>query len=371
MSIFSLRYSTLVAIGSHVFFAQAQNLVPNPSFEEYVNCPGNFSEAAHEFMVNDWGSATLGTPDYFHSCSEGEADVPHNWAGVSDAFEGKGYVGIYAWMNSTNHYREYLRCKLLSPLVKDSSYHIEFHYKLSSYSKYAIDRIGLLLTDSILTARHDQALQYKPTVSVVQDSALTQTTGLWEKAQMKYRAIGGEQYLTLGNFSDNTETHFYQIQFRPISQEMLANSAYYYIDAVKILPLYLPKVTLSDSIPEFSLPEATLNKTFVLRNIQFELNSYKLIGASFDELDQVVAYLLKHPGINVQLFGHTDDQGDDTYNTKLSYARAKSAAGYLLTRGMNKQRIEIFGYGQTRPLIRQTTPEARAINRRVEIRFIQ
>src|SRR4051812_43269666 len=124
---------------------------------------------------------------------------------------------------------------------------------------------------------------------------------------------------------------------------MLANSAYYYIDAVKILPLYSPEVTLSETIPAFSLPEATLNKTYVLKNIQFELNSYKLIGASFDELDQVAAYLTKHPETNVQLFGHTDDQGNDTYNMKLSYDRAMSAAGYLVTRGIKEARIETFG----------------------------
>jgi OOP family OmpA-OmpF porin len=365
-------YFALIVVSGHAINIQAQNLVPNPSFEESASCPGNFTEAAQKFTVNDWSSATFGTPDHFHSCSTGEADVPYNWAGVSDAFEGHGYTGIYAWMDNDNHYREYLQCKLLSPLLKDSLYHIEFHYKLSSYSKYSIDRIGLVLTDSLLKARHDHTLFNRPTLSVIQDSALTKNTGLWEMAQIKYKAIGGEQYLTLGNFSDNFDTHFYKIEFRPISQEMLAHSAYYYVDDVRVLPLYEQgEIKPSDMIPEFSLSETALNTTYVLKNIQFELNSYKLINASFDELDQVAEYMMRHPKITVQLFGHTDDQGDDAYNMKLSHDRAKNAGGYLLTLGIKKERIEIFGYGKTKPLIPQITEEARSINRRVEIRFIR
>src|SRR5688500_6154437 len=76
----------------------AQNLVSNGSFENFTQCPGSFSEAKHEFRVLDWYSANTGTPDHFHSCSDGEASVPYNWAGVSDAFEGHGYAGIYMWM---------------------------------------------------------------------------------------------------------------------------------------------------------------------------------------------------------------------------------------------------------------------------------
>jgi OOP family OmpA-OmpF porin len=364
-------FFALIVVGGYGINTQAQNLVPNSGFEEYTNCPGNFTEAAQAFTVNHWSSATFGTPDHFHSCSMGEADVPYNWAGVSDAFEGHGYAGIYMWMDNDNHYREYLQCKLLSPLLKDSLYQIEFHYKLSSYSKYSIDRIGLVLTDTLLKARHDHSLVNKPTLSVIRDSALTKNTGLWEMANTKYKATGGEQYLTLGNFSDNFDTHFYKIEFRPISQEMLAHSAYYYVDDVKVLPLYGPRqIKPSDIIPEFSLAETALNTTYVLKNIRFELNSYKLINASCDELDQVAEYIMKHPKINVQLFGHTDDQGDDAYNMKLSYDRAKNAGEYLLTLGIKKERIEIFGYGKTKPLIKQITEEARSINRRVEIRFI-
>lgn len=352
------------------YSAGAQNLVPNPGFEEYENCPGSYSEASHEFRVNGWRPATLGTPDYFHACSAGEAGVPHNWAGVSDAYEGKAYTGLYLWMNNDNQYREYLQCRLLQPMVRDSVYAISFHYKLSSYSMYATDRVGLLLTDSLVNFKKDNVLPVKPTFSIVRDSALTKTTGLWEMAEMEYKAAGGERFLIIGNFDDNQSTHFYEIQFRPLSQLMLANSAYYYFDDVRVVPRYL--IRRDDQLlPEFKLPDAALNTTYVLKNLQFDYNSYKLVPPAFDELTQVASYLMENPKVNVQFFGHTDDQGGDQYNLKLSYNRAKSAAGFLKTLGIKPDRIEVIGYGKRKPLIEEANEEARAINRRVEVRFIK
>ena len=360
----------LIAIASVIASAQPQNLVPNGGFEEYRRCPGDFSESAEEFAVVGWRSASRGTPDHFHSCSAGDANVPHNWAGVADAWEGDGYAGIYVWMSDDNQYREYLQCKLAQPLIEDSTYHIGFRYKLSSYSKYAVDRIGMLLTDSLLAVPHDRVLHIEPTMSVIQDSALTKQTGLWEKAFMTYKAHGGESFLTIGNFFDNGTTRDYEIIFRPVSQPMLARSAYYYVDDVQVIPAYDPRNTL-ELIPEFALPGADLNTTYVLENVRFEFDSYKLVFSSFEELDQVVSYMMNNPNVKVILSGHTDDLGSAAYNHVLSTNRAKTVAQYLTYQGIGEDRIEVFGFGKSHPLINERTEYARSLNRRVEIRFVR
>ncbi len=350
----------------------AQNLVPNPSFEEYDACPGDFSQTAHEFRVKHWRSANLGTPDNFNDCSVGEADVPHNWAGVSDPYEGKGYVGIYLWMNKENNYREYLQCMLRSSLLKDSLYEIEFHYKLSSYSKYAIDRIGLMLTDSAINVKHDQVILAQPTLSIIQDSALTKETGYWETARNEYRAEGGEQYVTIGNFFDNQATHQYFIRFSPVQQIMLEKSAYYYIDEVKIVPLFNTQQNqIVEVVSEFNQDQVELDKTYILKNIQFEFDQYVLRPSSFTELDIVAHWLKKNPAAHVVLSGHTDDQGNDIYNLTLSANRAKQVASYLIDHGISPSRIETFGYGKSKPLVQRVTEEAREMNRRVEIKFLK
>src|SRR5256885_980665 len=69
-------------------YGMAQNLVPNPGFEQYKNCPYSFSTNPNDFGPTGWSSATTGTPDYYNRCSIGENGVPHNWAGVSHSHSG-------------------------------------------------------------------------------------------------------------------------------------------------------------------------------------------------------------------------------------------------------------------------------------------
>lgn len=345
--------------------------MPNPGFETYTVCPGNYSQRANEFRVTDWYTANAGTPDHFHSCSVGEADVPYNWAGVSDAYEGDGYVGIFVWMSSNTNYREYLQCKLLESLKKDSTYLVGFRYKLSSYSKYAIDRMGILLTDSLVVKRHDQAWDIVPTLQLINDSALTQRTGYWEKAQFEFRANGEERFLTLGNFADNHTTQYYFIRHRPIQQDMLAHSAYYYIDDVTVVPKYSQQPLLQPALPPFEGNEIVLNTHYVLDNIRFEFNSFRLTSSSFDELDKLVLHLEDNPNHKILLYGHTDDVGSDGYNLSLSKNRSHTVAKYLIAQGISAARIETFGFGKRSPLIDATTEEARKINRRVEVKFVK
>ena len=346
----------------------AQNLVPNGSFEEFSVCPGSYSRKPAEFRVKSWNPLTTGSPDYFNTCSEGEAAVPYNWAGVSDPYDGYGYAGIYTWMNLDKEYREYLHCKLNRPLIKDSVYFVSFRYKLSSYSKFCTDRIGLLLSDSLGRITHDRPLKTPPTFEFVKDSALTAETGAWELAAAEYRANGVEQYLTIGNFSDNRSTHFYRIQFRPASEPMLANSAYYYIDNVMVVPKYVP-LPAENGLPVFAEGDPELNTLYVLKNIQFEFNSYALLPVSYADLDRVAAYMHEHPEVSVRLAGHTDDLGEYEYNFWLSDSRARSAAAYLASKGIARERLFSVGYGESRPLVERPTAEAREKNRRVEIEF--
>ncbi|MCI0750670.1 MAG: OmpA family protein [Flammeovirgaceae bacterium] len=349
----------------------SQNLVRNGSFEEFKVCPGSFSQQSPEFRALHWRSANTGTPDQFHECSTGEADVPSNWAGISEAYAGAGYAGIYLWIDRAgNHYREYLETELTETLIKDSVYVIEFNFKLSSYSRYSIDRIGAMVCDSLVSLKHDQAFLDSTQLQHILDSALTQQTGLWEHARWNYKAKGNERFLVIGNFHNNDSTKRYKIQFRPAQQEMLAMGSYYYIDNVRVTPKWRH---LQDSLINTEndlIPEAVvLSKDYVLRNIQFEFDSYKLVPPSFEELDCVIDILLKNPTWRVYFSGHTDDRGSESYNLRLSQSRAKTVASYLINQGIEKERIVARGFGKAKPLKNEPSEEARRMNRRVECRF--
>lgn len=348
--------------------ASAQNLVPNGSFEKFTSCPGTFTQSPVQFTITGWMPG-VNVPDHFHYCSRGDAGVPYNWAGVSEAYEGDGYAGLYLWTEDKD-YREFLQCKLTQPLLKDSTYYIEFHYKLSSYSSYSIDRIGLNF--SALPDKGNQTHEQIPALQIVHDSAFTRATGMWEAARFEYKAKGTETYLTLGNFFDNETTKCYRLQSRSISEPMLAKASYYYIDHVIVVPKHRIREQLAANVGQgFTTEKAVFNTPYVLKHIQFEFNSAKLEALSFDELDKLADFLLSKSQVKVEVSGHTDDVGDDGYNLILSQKRADSVAAYLISKGVDKQRILTFGYGKNQPLVQGLSVDARTLNRRVEVRFVQ
>ncbi len=350
--------------------AMAQNLVLNPSFEDHIRCPNNFSTSNKDFTLPGWRSANLGTPDYYHTCSWGDCDVPFNWAGESNAHSGLAYAGIYVWSRPSSKprsYREYIQGELREPLKKDRRYRIEFYFKLASYSVYTVDRIGLLLTDSAFTSPGDQIISRPPTLSVVRNEPVTK--GGWDLAEMVYTAKGGEKFVTVGNFFDNLTTQFVQLDTRKGKSPMLTGSAYFYIDDVSISAI--------DPEPEprpltwMDGQEIKPEETYILKNIQFEFDRYVLLPVSFPELDKLVQILTEKTEWRAELNGHTDDVGSDEYNLELSRNRAQSVGTYLTSKGISPQRLIIQGYGKQQPLVSSKEESARTLNRRVEVRFLK
>ena len=350
-------------------FSIGQNLVPNPSFEEYYRVPFSFSDTPEKFRLPGWNSASKGTPDYFHSLSAGDASVPLNWAGISSAHSGNGYAGIFAGgkpgRDNGKVYREYIQCRLVDSLQRDSLYELGFYFKLSSYSHYTIDRIGMLLLDSGLDLKHNQVFKVNPTLSIIRSSM---NAGDWERAKMVYKAHGGESYLIIGNFFDDRETEKLKLEIHSVESNMLTGIAYFYIDDVSVTPVLKEEVVDAiESLPENA--EIKANNAYVLSNIQFEFDSYKLLPSSFPELSRMVKVMQKHPTWKLGINGHADDQGSDEYNLQLSVNRAKEVADFLVSMGINPFRINIKGFGNKIPLKQGKDEGTRAMNRRVEIEF--
>jgi outer membrane protein OmpA-like peptidoglycan-associated protein len=336
-----------------------RNLVPNGGFEFNDGCPESYSKTASDFKASNWFSANGGTPDYFNPCSAGDAKVPANWAGVSDAVDGNGYAGIYGWRNSGN-YREYIECALNQLLIRDTTYQLSFHYKLSSYSRYSIDRIGLALVSQKVEKPDAGLLSIKPVLDIVLESPIGRETGTWQLAQMQIKARGDEAYLIIGNFAGDSEISKYKLLAPQGEQEMLHNSAYYYVDDVSIVPVFKSEtVAVTDHL-------FRLHETYSLQTVQFEFNSYQLLPVSFAELDRLAEWLKHNPTIAIGISGHTDDVGNDAYNVELSQKRAQSVAHYLSSKGVDTSRIRSMGYGKSKPLVKGVDEASRRTNRRVE-----
>ncbi len=107
-----------------------------------------------------------------------------------------------------------------------------------------------------------------------------------------------------------------------------------------------------------------------LNNIFFEFNSADLMPESFNEIDRLFDILNENPKLNIEIGGHTDDQGSEQYNNNLSENRAKSVLNYLIEKGINKNRLTAVGYGKSSPVVANDSDENRAYNRRVEFKVL-
>jgi len=105
------------------------------------------------------------------------------------------------------------------------------------------------------------------------------------------------------------------------------------------------------------------------QSIAFDVNSVQLRPSSDPVLSAVSKVPKEFDRTMIDVTGHTDSDGSDAYNQELSERRAMSVAQSLVTNGVLSERLLIAGYGETRPIAPNTTPEGKQANRRVEIQI--
>jgi OmpA-OmpF porin, OOP family len=103
----------------------------------------------------------------------------------------------------------------------------------------------------------------------------------------------------------------------------------------------------------------------------FEFNKSTLLPSAYTVLDQLAESMKSNPDTRWRVEGHTDAVGSDSYNMDLSRRRAESVVNYLVSKGVDRNRLEIVPLGESTPIASNDTPEGRAMNRRVEIKLIK
>lgn len=108
--------------------------------------------------------------------------------------------------------------------------------------------------------------------------------------------------------------------------------------------------------------------TIVIDNVYYDFNQWDIRPDAAIALNTVVDFLQKNPDITIELSSHTDARGSATYNRKLSQKRAQSAVDYIISKGIESERIVAKGYGEDKLLIKNAaTEEEHQANRRTEI----
>ncbi|MFH1977556.1 MAG: OmpA family protein [Pseudomonadota bacterium] len=104
-----------------------------------------------------------------------------------------------------------------------------------------------------------------------------------------------------------------------------------------------------------------------LHGILFEVDKSSLQPKSNKQLEHIVTLLKENPDLKLEIQGHTDDQGSEEYNLKLSQDRAETVVNYLGLFGIDINRLTSKGFGESKPVMSNATEEGRAKNRRVEL----
>jgi len=153
-----------------------------------------------------------------------------------------------------------------------------------------------------------------------------------------------------------------------------------------------PYTTFGKSVPLESLKELVTNitldtvmvldkleknKIFVLNNIYFDLDKSDIRPDAAVELDKLVDLLTDNPEIKIEMSSHTDSIASNSYNIQLSQRRAESTVSYLISKGIAPDRLVAKGYGEEKPIARNTNPdgtdnpEGRQRNRRTEFKILE
>ncbi len=210
--------------------AGAQNLVPNPSFEEITSCP---TFASMLDTAAPWFNPTQGTPELFHACagSGAYAGVPMNYSGgYQMPRTGNGFAGIYVLRPDNSNMREYIEVPLTEPLEAGACYSFSMFVNAANDNELVCDGIGAYFNVGELEVNTWQVLPLMPHIDHPTGVLINDTLG-WTEVSGSYTAMGGEDHLIIGNFRDDAATAW--AMFNP--GVWYANTAYLLVDDVSLV----------------------------------------------------------------------------------------------------------------------------------------
>ncbi len=179
-----------------------------------------------------------------------------------------------------------------------------------------------------------------------------------------YRPAEDQPFITVNSDSLSGKYAIKLEEKGPFFVEVAAKG-YFFVNEVITIPEGETAVAKN-----FQLKKMSSGAKIVVENILFNSGKSTLKSESFKELDKLAILLIRNPEVRIEVSGHTDNVGSSSVNKKLSKARALTVKNYLISRGVEAERMEYEGYGFDQPIASNDTKEGRAQNRRVEIKVL-
>ena len=197
--------------------------------------------------------------------------------------------------------------------------------------------------------------------------------------------------MTIGTFRSIDDMNIVRVRSR--IRKRMHFFSYYFIDNLFITPIkdtaqcqctawsktldpsfknktYLPVDSIDFVSKNEHFGTVVYDKPFRLNNVYFNFDKTDLLPESNIELDKLYDLIASLKKVKVTIMGHTDSMGTDNYNKVLSENRALSVQAYLIDKGFDPHYIKAIGYGFSKPVQSNATPEGRKMNRRVEFKVL-
>src|SRR5687768_15313316 len=208
--------------------SHAQNLAPNPSFEDYLNCPTDWYGFGEPLDCIPWVQGNAASADYYNACCVScNISVPDNYFGYEPAHTGVGYTGMFLH-DDIDNYREYIQAPLTEPLQAGVAYYVTFYVSLAD-DACGVRPIGAFFSSTPPPYDYNQNIDVEPQI-FTNGPYLNNVHG-WTQISGCFVALGGEAFVTIGNFLDDSQT-----PLDPSCNNNTQNS-YYFLDDVVVEPM--------------------------------------------------------------------------------------------------------------------------------------
>ncbi|MBW6499142.1 MAG: OmpA family protein [Bacteroidales bacterium] len=214
----------------------------------------------------------------------------------------------------------------------------------------------------------DQTTPPIPPMTLLRGRVLNDETG--EPLLANLELYDNEQEELLATFATNPETGAYFISLpggKNFGISVQAEDFLFHSENINITETDV----FTEIINDIRLKRVEVGTTIVLRNIFFDTGSASLRPESYAELGVLYKLLEDNPKIKIEISGHTDNVGSAALNQRLSQDRARAVVDFLTERGTAPDRLTYKGYGFSRPVATNDTPEGRQLNRRTEFEIIE
>ena len=368
---------------------QAQNLAPNPSFEQ-VSEDAKEKDIKSFGLINvfseEWGGATEVAPDLFMEREkESKVTIPCNDYGYQDPADGVFYAGFRAYSKSPKLKRSYLQVQLTEKLEENQMYCVSFDLSLADLSRYAVPDIGAILSDRKIERGGTAPIVQKPDVQHKSNKSMVYMDG-WETVCGNFTGTGEEEYLVIGCFGGDASIEEEKVARSTGHRDCFTGKpqqpqAYYYVENVKVEAIEALSQCKCGAADErdmdlvygstSNLPEdASVQEIIRDAAIYYAFLKRMPTTSGKNTIANIAKLMKEDASLNLEIVGHCDDDEFNEGKINVRYKgvgkkRAGQVKRLLEAEGISADRITVTGRENSDPASTRDSEIARAQNRRV------